>query len=63
MNTEKTFFLDGELDRQPFHELSKDELDIVEHFVEINRHLQEIHSLFLVLNFNIDQLKKRYIFR
>ena len=60
MDTEKTFFLDGELDNQPFCELSQDELDIVEHFVEINRHLQEIHSLFLVLNFNIDQLKKRY---
>lgn len=63
MDTEKFFILNKEnalFDFTNFSELHAIDLDIAEHHVELTRHLQEIHQLFLVLKFNLDILEKEY---
>ena len=54
------YFLDGEFDEVAFVSLSESELTVSRHHVEITRHLQEIHHLFLMLKYDIESLQKEY---
>lgn len=62
IETERLFISDGKERYCPesFCELPEQELSAVQHFVEINRHAQEIKNLFLIFKFNIEQLRDHY---
>lgn len=60
MKTEQTFFLDGNVPEPPFSELAAEELETVKRYVELVRHLDELHQLFLIFKFNLDSLLSRY---
>lgn len=44
-----------------FSELSKDELAVAKEHVEITRHLQEIHQLYLMFQYALDSFDAKYL--
>ena len=44
-----------------FSELSKDELAIAKEHLEITRHLQEIHQLYLMFQYALDSFDAKYL--
>lgn len=60
MDSEKFFFLDEALDVSGIQELPSDELSCMEHYVEIARHLQEIHQLYQIVLFNLKIMRNNY---
>lgn len=60
MDTEKTYRTHGQMEDLTIVELAADDLECFRRHVEITRHLQEIHSLFLLFKFQIDILQKEY---
>lgn len=61
MDTEITVMLDEEFDGFQYEELSKEHLEIVKKYIELTRHIQEIHSLFSEFIFNIKCLQRNYV--
>ncbi len=61
MDTEKLFILNEETSEISYAELSENDLLSSKHYVEITRHLQEIHQLFLITKYNISCLQERYL--
>lgn len=59
MDTEKSYRLHDQWEI-PFTPLDFHSLTIAQRYVEMARHLQEIHSLFLIFQFNLHQLQKEY---
>lgn len=62
MDTEKTFLIYEDSDIAS-RELSEGDLETARHYIEVTRHLQEIHHLFLIFKNNIDNLQKDYILK
>lgn len=60
MDTEKMFLTD-ETFNLVCEELSENDLKIARHYVEVTRHLQETHHLFLIFKNDIDNLQKEYV--
>lgn len=60
METQQTFYLNDGFSSPPYSELKEDDLKTVEKYVELTRHLEEIHELFLVFKFNLDSFISRY---
>jgi len=60
MDTERTLLTDSGFNIK-FKELLKDDLEVVRHYIESTRHIQEIHDLFLIFINNIDNLQKEYV--
>lgn len=60
MDTEKTYRTYGPLKDITIVKLGANDLEDFKRHVEITRHLQEIHSLFLIFKFQIDILQKEY---
>lgn len=54
-------FLTDETFNLVCEELSENDLKIARHYVEITRHLQETHHLFLIFKNDIDNLQKEYV--
>lgn len=54
-------FLTDESLNLVYKELSENDLKIAKHFIEVTRHLQEIHHLFLIFKKDIDNLQKEYV--
>lgn len=61
MDTEKFLFNNQNIDIS-FHELSELELEIAESYIEITRHLQEIHNLYLIFMYSINTMRCNYEF-
>lgn len=61
MDTEKTFMFHGQFDGFSFAELSPEELAVAKHHVEITRHLQEIHHLYLMFQYSLDSINEKYV--
>lgn len=61
MDTERIYRTHDELEEIAFAELDCNDLKAVRDYVEITRHLQEIHSLFLIFKFQIELMQKEYI--
>lgn len=61
MDTEKTFMLHNRGPDLLFSELSKDELAVAKEHVEITRHLQEIHQLYLMFQYALDSFDAKYL--
>lgn len=61
MDTEKLFILNEETSEISYTELSENDLLCSKHHVEITRHLQEIHQLFLITKYNISCLQEKYM--
>lgn len=63
MDSEQFFFIDEELnvDFSGVQELSLDKLKCIEHYVEISRHLQEIHQLYQIVLFNLRIMRHNYL--
>lgn len=61
MDTEKKYYLNGQLNGITFYQLNDDELNTSQKFVEMTRHLQEINQLYSIFKFNIECLQKKYI--
>ncbi len=59
MDTERMYLADNNF-ALTVRELTPEDLESAKHFVEMTRHLQEIHSLFLVFKYNIDILQDKY---
>lgn len=60
METERTVRLDEDSPSPPFSELTAEELETVKRYVELTRHLQELHQLFLIFKFDLDAFLSRY---
>lgn len=60
VETEQTFYLDGSFPLPPFSELTAEELETVKRYVELARHLEEIHQLFLIFKFDLDSFLSSY---
>lgn len=60
MDTERFIFTQGELDDVAFQELSLNDLETVEFYVEITRNIQEIHMLFRMFVFNLECFWKEF---
>lgn len=60
MDTERTIIAQGKIGEVSFAELNQAELDVARFHVEITRHLQEIHHLYLVFRYNIECLTEKY---
>lgn len=60
MDTERFIFTHGELDDVAFQELSLNDLETVEFYVEITRSIQEIHMLFRMFVFNLECFWKEF---
>lgn len=60
MDTEKLFLTNEKLDIV-YRELEENDLNTVRYFVEITRHLQEIHHFLLIFIKNIDCMQKEYV--
>ena len=54
MDTEKKYYLNGQLNGITFYQLNDDELNTSQKFVEMTRHLQEINQLYSIFKFNIE---------
>lgn len=63
MDTEKTYRIYGQMKDPTVGKLGANDLEDFKRHVEITRHLQEIHSLFLIFKFQIDILQKEYTLR
>lgn len=61
MDTEKTFMLHNRGPELSFTELSPDERSIANNHVEITRHLQEIHQLYLMFQYSLDCIDSNYL--
>lgn len=61
MDTEKTFMFHGQFDGLSFVELSPEELTAAKRHVEIIRHLQEIHHLYLMFRYSLDSMNEKYV--
>ena len=53
MDTERMFLTDEGFSLT-YEELLENDLEVARHFIEVTRHLQEIHYLFLIFINNID---------
>lgn len=62
MDSERMFLADDGF-TVDFRELSEDDLKTAEHFIEITRHLQEAHHLFLIFEKDIESLQKEYVLK
>lgn len=60
MDTEKTFMLHNQGPDLLFSALCPDELTIAKEHVEITRHLQEIHQLYLMFQYALDCIDSKY---
>ena len=60
MDTERMFLTDEGFSLT-YEELLENDLEVARHFIEVTRHLQEIHYLFLIFINNIDKLQKEYV--
>lgn len=60
METEQTFYLSEDFPAPPYSELTAKELETVKRYVELVRHLEEIHQLFLIFKFNLDAFFSDY---
>ena len=60
MYTERMFLTDEGFSLT-YEELLENDLEVARHFIEVTRHLQEIHYLFLIFINNIDKLQKEYV--
>lgn len=60
MDTERMFLTDEGFSLT-YKELLENDLEVARHFIEVTRHLQEIHYLFLIFINNIDNLQKEYV--
>lgn len=54
METEQFLFNNGLLDEGSFYELTPEALSVVNEYVEVTRHLQEIHQLFSLFMYNVE---------
>lgn len=57
MDNEKMFLTDDGFNFV-CEKLAEEDLKTASHFIEITRHLQEIHQLFLIFKNDIDNLQK-----
>lgn len=60
MDNEKMFLTDDGFNFV-CEKLAEEDLKTASHFIEITRHLQEIHQLFLIFKNDIDNLQKEYV--
>lgn len=60
MDSEKFFFLNKELDASGIQPLLPDELSCMKQYVEMARHLQEIHQLYQIVLFNLSIMRNNY---
>ena len=60
MDTEKLLLLNDNAPTFSFDELVANDLIDAKHYVEITRHLQEIHHLFLMFKYSLDNLITQY---
>ena len=60
METEQTFRFSEDFPEPPFSELMEGELEAVKQYVELTRHLQELHQLFQIFKFDLDSFLSRY---
>lgn len=62
MDTEKMFLTDNGFNLV-CEELADEDLKTARHFIEITRHMQEIHQLFLIFKKDIDNLQNEYVLK
>lgn len=62
MDTEKRFLTDNGF-KLVCEDLSEEDLKTARHFIEITRHMQEIHQLFQILKKDIDDLQNEYVLK
>ena len=62
MDTEKMFLTDDGFNLV-CEELADEDLKTARHFIEITRHMQEIHQLFLIFKKDIDNLQSEYVLK
>ncbi|MBQ7295461.1 MAG: hypothetical protein IJW86_04625 [Clostridia bacterium] len=62
MDTEKMFLTDDGFNLV-CEELAEEDLKTARHFIEITRHMQEIHQLFLIFKKDIDDLQSEYVLK
>lgn len=62
MDTEKTYHMEKAPMELTYTALESCDLTTIELCVEQIRHLQEIHHLFLILMFQIEQIQRNYTF-
>lgn len=62
MDTEKIFLTDDGF-ILVCEELTEEDLKTARHFIEITRHMQEIHQLFLIFKKDIDDLQSEYVLK
>ena len=60
MDSEQFFSLDEELDVSDALALQPDELNCMEQYVGMIRHLQEIHHLYQIVLFNLNIMRNNY---
>lgn len=60
LDTEKMVLNHGEFDSISFENLAPHELKNIQNHVELTRHLQEIHSIYLMFQFNLDSFLNCY---
>lgn len=61
MDTEKTFMFHDQIEELSFAKLNPDELAVAQYHVEITRHLQEIHHLYLMFRYSLDCIGDQYV--
>lgn len=62
MDTEKMFLTDDGFNLV-CEELAEEDLKTARYFIEITRHMQEIHQLFLIFKKDIDDLQSEYVLK
>lgn len=62
MDTEKMFLTDDGFNLV-CEGLAEEDLKTARHFIEITRHMQEIHQLFLIFKKDIDNLQSEYVLK
>lgn len=62
MDTEKMFLTDDGFNLV-CGDLAEEDLKTARHFIEITRHMQEIHQLFLIFKKDIDDLQSEYVLK
>ena len=60
MDTEKVFMLHGQNTEFSFTQLSDDESSSAKRHVELMRHLQEIRQLYLMFQYCLDSIDRKY---
>lgn len=62
MDTEKIFLTDDGFNLV-CEELTEEDLKTARHFIEMTRHMQEVHQLFLIFKKDIDDLQSEYVLK